>query len=111
MVKNALEIYTDEIDEKEHTILLMREILDNFFKLFNLTKIKIPENIIDIFKKQIINYFDIIGYKCIKLWLVNIENIFKYFIKIYRLLKILIILCESQHHEHNKNDNEYELYE
>lgn len=92
MVKYALEIYDDNIDEKEFIPLTMRDLLLSYFDLFNFTKLKIPDNIIIILKTQIIDYFDTFGYRCIMLWLVNTENIFKYFIKNYRLLEMQIIL-------------------
>ena len=86
MVKNALEIFEDYVDEQENVYTTARELLLNFFDLFNLTIIKIPDNIITIMKRQIIDYFDTFSYRCITYWLVTIENIFKYIINNYRLL-------------------------
>ena len=92
MVKYALEVFENNIDENEFIPLTMRDLLLSYFDLFNFTQLKIPDNIITILKTQIIDYFDTFGYRCIMLWLVNTENIFKYFIKNYRLLEMQIIL-------------------
>lgn len=95
LVKNSAEIFENKADEQAHSIQNTKEILLNYFQLLDLTMWgnKIPNEIKDIFRVQVANYFDTITSKSILLWYVNVENILKFFINNHRCLKTLLELC------------------
>jgi len=94
LVKNSAEIFADKVEEQAHYPKQTKEILIDYFELLELTTYgsTIPEEVKNIFKGQVVNYFDTFISKSILLWHVNIENILKYFINNYRCLKTFIEL-------------------
>jgi hypothetical protein len=94
LVKNSAEIFENKSDEQAHYVQNTKEILLNYFQLLDLTTWgnKIPSEIKDIFRVQVVNYFDTITTKSISLWFVNVENILKFFINNYRCLKTMMEL-------------------
>ena len=92
LVKNCSEIFKNNAEKKGHTIESVRDILSNYFELLHLVPITLSDEIINIFKKDIINYYDIFVTKIIKLWHINIENIFTYIINNYRCLQTTLYL-------------------
>lgn len=96
LVKNSAEIFKNKSDEQAHYVQNTKEILLNYFQLLDLTSwgSNIPNKIKDIFRIQVVNYFDTITSKSIGLWFVNVENILKFFINNYRCLKTMIELIK-----------------
>jgi hypothetical protein len=94
LVKNSAEIFEDKSDEQAHLVQQTKEILMGYFQLLDLTPMggKIPDDVKNIFRVQVVNYFDTFTSKSILSWYVNIENILKYFINNYRCLKTFIEL-------------------
>ena len=89
LVKNAAELFEDKTEKMGHTMQPVREILLNFFNLLDISVFNLNEDIKNIFKTEVIAYFDTIIGRTILLLHVNMENIFKYFINNYRALKTL----------------------
>lgn len=87
LVKNSAEIFANRAEEQGHYPQSVREILTSYFQLLEVHNIS-PE-ILLIFKKDVVSYFDTFVSKTILLWYVNIENILKYFINNYRCLETL----------------------
>ncbi len=92
LAKNASEIFTDKSDEQGHLVRPPRDILISFFQNLENSPIKLPPEIITIFIKDVVSYFDTFTSRAIMLWQVNAENIFKYFINNYRCVKTILSL-------------------
>ena len=110
MINNIIDmIFNSKIDDTETTLLnylykdiskklldgteTTNEILLEYFELLQQNSdYLIPENIKDIFDIKVVGYFDLFVSKTIKLWKVNIENIFKYFINYSRCLKVFNLI-------------------
>ena len=92
LVKSASEIFDNKFDEQGYTTRPPRDIFIDFFQLFESSPIKLPNEIMNIFMKDVVSYFDTFTTKTIILWQVNAENIFKYFINNYRCTKTLLSL-------------------
>jgi len=94
LVKNAAEIFINKDDKETHNNENIKDILQSYFELLKLVPVQeiFTEEIMEIFTKDVVNYFDIFVHNIIKLWHVNIENILKYFINNYRCLKTLFEL-------------------
>jgi hypothetical protein len=92
LVKNCSEIFKNNSEKKGHIIESVREILTDYFDLLHLTPITLSDEVINIFKIDVINYYEIFVNKIILLWHVNSENIFKYFINNYRCLQTILYL-------------------
>jgi hypothetical protein len=98
LVKNIAEIFKDREEEHAHNIQSTREILLNYFMLLSDLAYwgnKIPEEVMNIFRINVVNYFDTIASKAILLWYVNVENILKYFINNHRSIKTLKALVKN----------------
>ena len=89
LVKNAAELFEDKTEKMGHTMQPVREILLNFFNLLDISVFNLNEDIKNIFKTEVIAYFDTIIGRTILLLHVNMENIFKNVINNYRSLKTL----------------------
>ena len=89
LVKHSSDIYTNNKEKKDFCIESTRTILSEYFDLFSSIPISLPDEIINLFKDDVIKYFDLFIKKTIILWHVNIENIFKYFINNYRCFEII----------------------
>lgn len=91
LVKSSTSIYQDKDDEL--IIESTRDILTEFFdhlKVFpDLNDIKV------LFDSEVISYFETFVSRTILLWMVNAENIFKYFINNYRSTDILLLLSND----------------
>ena len=90
LVKSASEIFDNKFDEQGYTVRPPRDIFIDFFQLFENAPIKLPNEIMNIFLKDVVSYFDTFTTKTILLWQVNAENIFKYFINNYRCTQTLL---------------------
>ena len=89
-VKNSCNIFQDQNEKSIHVIETVSEILGNLIDKINQNSgISINEYTINIFKSNIIPYFDTIVYKLINNWNVVIENIFLFHINHFRILKCL----------------------
>ncbi len=89
-VKNSCNIFQDQNEKSIHVIETVSEILGNLIDKINQDSgISINEYTINIFKSNIIPYFDTIVYKLINNWNVVIENIFLFHINHFRILKCL----------------------
>lgn len=91
-VKTATGIYEDNEDELLFQSETIRDILIEFFDHFKI--FPYLNNIKPLFDSQVISYFDTFIGKTILLWMVNIENIFKFFINNYRSTDILLMLLK-----------------
>jgi hypothetical protein len=92
LVEIAAEIYADKSEELNGNNQTVRSVLSDFFDLLENSPIPLTDEIKLIFKKDILNYFDLIASKSILLWYVNVENIFKFIINNHRCYKTLINL-------------------
>ncbi len=92
LVLNSVDIYSNKSEEQAHNPQSIKEILLNYFQLFENSPIKLPDEIKVIFKKDVTNYFDTFVSQTILLWYVNSENIFKFFINNFRCLETFIKL-------------------
>jgi hypothetical protein len=68
---------------------LVKDILINYFEQLRHSPIELPDIVMNMFIKDVVNYFDIFISKTILLWYVNCENILKFFINNHRCLEIL----------------------
>ena len=87
LVKNSVEIFANRTEEQASYKMQVREILTNYFKLLENSGISISSEVIRIFNRDVVTYFDTFTSRTISLWYVNIENILKYFINNYRCLE------------------------
>jgi hypothetical protein len=87
LVKNSVEIFANRTEEEASYKMQVREILTNYFKLLENTGITLNQDVMKIFNKDVVTYFDTFTSRTISLWYVNIENILKYFINNYRCLE------------------------
>lgn len=92
LAKNASEIFDNQSDEQGHLVRPVRDVLIGFFQNLENSPIKIPPEIITVFIKDVVSYFDTFASKAILLWHVNAENIFKYFINNYRCVETITSL-------------------
>lgn len=92
LVKNSSGIFEDKSEEMGHYSQTPKEILINYFQLLENSPVKLSPEIINVFKGDVTRYFDTFIGKAILLWMVNIENIFKYFINNYRCVETLLSL-------------------
>jgi hypothetical protein len=92
LVRTSAEIFKSRADEQGNPFRPVRDILLNFFKLLEISPIKLDSIIIDVFKKNVTPYLDSFISKSILLWYVNVENILKFFINNYRATQSLIEL-------------------
>ena len=90
LVKNASEIFDNRPEEQGYNNKPTREILIDFFQRLHNYPGQLPDEILNVFNKDVVTYFDTFVSKSIMLWQVNAENIFKYFINNYRCVKTLI---------------------
>jgi hypothetical protein len=90
LVKNASEIFNNRYEEQGYNNRPTREILIDFFQRLRNYPGQLPDEILNVFNKDVVAYFDTFVSKSIMLWQVNAENIFKYFINNYRCVKTLI---------------------
>jgi hypothetical protein len=92
LVKASVKLYEENpgqyVDPNESVRDILIEFLDNLDIFGDL----LPENIKNIFKTNVASYFESFTSRTILLWLVNIENIFKFFINNYRSTDILLQL-------------------
>ena len=91
LVKNSAEIYENKADEMGHNVQPVREILTNYFQLLDLAP-NLTDQIRNVFKSEVVNYFDTFISRTILLWYVNVENILKFHINNYRCLETYIVL-------------------
>lgn len=92
LAKNASEIFDNQSDEQGHLVRPVRDVLISFFQNLENSPIKLPPEIITIFIKDIVSYFDTFTSRAILLWHVNAENILKYFINNYRCVETILSL-------------------
>jgi hypothetical protein len=94
LVKNSAEIFFDKSYEQAHSTEQVKEILIEYFQLLDVAPYSsyLTDEIKNIFRTQVVNYFDTFISRSILLWLVNIENILKYFINNHRCLRTFIEL-------------------
>jgi hypothetical protein len=90
LVTLASNIYIDKTDEMNSDNKSSRQILQKLLALLKESSITLPDEILNIFNKQVVEYLDSFIIKTIEMWHVNAENIFKYFINNYRCLKTLL---------------------
>jgi hypothetical protein len=90
LAKNASEIFDNRSDKEGYNNRPVREILLNLFKRLDAYPMKLSHEILSVFNKEVVLYFDTFISKSIMLWQINAENIFKYFINNYRCIQTLI---------------------
>ena len=90
LVKTSTGIYKDNEDELLFQSETTRDILTEFFD--HLKVFPYLNDIKPVFDSQVVSYFDTFVGRTILLWMVNIENIFKFFINNYRSTDILLML-------------------
>jgi len=89
LVTIASNIYTNKTDEM-NSGNKSRQILQKLFAPFKNSSITLPDEVLNKFDKQVVEYLDLFIIRTIEMWHVNAENIFKYFINNYRCLKTLL---------------------
>ena len=94
LVVNAVEIFESSEEKYGFVAESIRDILSNYFKLLSSYDI-ISEELIYIFTNDITTYFENIVGKIINLWLINIENILRFFINNYRCLQTYLVLLNN----------------
>jgi hypothetical protein len=87
IVYNSIEIYQSKNASYGSNLESIKDILINYFNLLNNFSEILSEDIMNIFIDNIASYFDVFITRTINLWLVNIENILRFFINNYRCLK------------------------
>lgn len=92
LAKNSSEIFANRSEEQGYLVRPPRDILIGFFQLLENSPIKLPNEIMAIFIKDVVSYFDTFTSRTIGLWQVNAENIFKYFINNYRCVETILSL-------------------
>lgn len=92
LAKNASEIFDNRAEEQGYYNRPTREVLLNFFQQLENSPVKLSNEILNVFNKDVVSYFDTFTTRTILLWQVNAENIFKYFINNYRCVETLISL-------------------
>ena len=95
LVKSVVGIFRNKNEENLYTNETIRDILSEFFDHLKVFDNMISENILNIFSSNVVSYFDSFTSRTILLWMVNIENIFKFFINNYRSNNILLLLSGS----------------
>ena len=92
-VLNSVKVFSDEIEESEHEVQDVEEILTNFFDLLKTSSIyELSEYTFNLFKNNVVTYFSTIVSKTINNWNVCIENQLIYVINHYRILKCYSLL-------------------
>ena len=102
LVKSSVNIFENNSEKNLYLNESVREILSELFDHLDIFGDILSENIKEVFKLKVVSYFDSFTSRTILLWMVNIENIFKYFINIYRSSNILILLS----YDNNQNNSE-----
>jgi hypothetical protein len=90
LVTIASNIYTNKTDEMNSDKKSSRQILQILFASLKNSSITLPDEVLNKFDKQVVEYLDLFIIRTIEMWHVNAENIFKYFINNYRCLKTLL---------------------
>ena len=88
LVKNSVEIFANRAAEQGHYNEPINEILSTYFQNLE-SESGISSVIHEIFRKDVVTYFDTFTSKTILLWYVNIENILKFYINNYRCVETL----------------------
>ena len=88
LVKNSVEIFANRAEEQGHYNEPINEILSTYFQNLE-SESGISSVIHEIFRKDVVTYFDTFTSKTILLWYVNIENILKFYINNYRCVETL----------------------
>jgi len=89
LVKSSVSIFNDSSEQKLYANESVRDILSEFFNHLDIYGLLLTDNIKQVFKSNIVSYFDSFTSRTILLWLVNIENILKFFINNHRINDIL----------------------
>jgi hypothetical protein len=92
LVKNSAKIFDNNAEKIGDITQSTNEILYNFILFIDNSPILLSEEVKNILKKDVINYFDNFTSRTINLLYVNFENILKFFINNYRCLKTLSTL-------------------
>jgi hypothetical protein len=90
LIKNSISIFEDRDEEDSYLNESTRDILNSYFELFNG---KVPDEVMTIFKTDVISYFDSFVSRTIQLWNITSENILRYFINHSRMIKSLNAIC------------------
>jgi hypothetical protein len=109
LVKCSVQIFNNKEEENLYTSETVRDILTEFFDNLKLFGNLLSESIINVFMSNVITYFDSFVSRTILLWLVNIENIFKFCINNYRSLDILLQLSSDNDIDNEFNELEIKL--
>ena len=104
LVKSSVNIFKNKAEENLYSNESVRDILTEFFETLRIFGNLLSDSIINVFMSNVITYFDTFVSRTILLWLVNVENIFKFCINNYRSLDILLQLSS----DNDKKD--YEIY-
>ena len=92
LVKNSVLIYENRSDENAFEQQSIQQILTEYFDRFETAPVTIDKKVIDYLKKNVTSYFSSFTDRAIKLWYINAENIFKYFINMHRIIQTKRIL-------------------
>jgi hypothetical protein len=93
LVRASVKLFEEEEPAKTYNQdESVRDILIELFDNLDIFGDYLPDNIKNIFRTNVVLYFESFTSRTILLWLINIENIFKFFINNYRLTDILLQL-------------------
>jgi len=96
LVQSSVNIFENKSKENLYSNETVRDILTEYFEHLKIYEIYLSESILNVFTSNVVTYFDTFISRTILLWLVNIENIFKFFINNYRSTDILLSLSEDE---------------
>jgi hypothetical protein len=88
LVKNSTQIFENNNDKVTYITKNTNDIFNDYFDNMKNTNM-LSNSIINIFKMEVSSYLSTIVPQIIKYWLVNIENIMKFYINNYRCLETL----------------------
>jgi hypothetical protein len=96
LVQSSVNIFENKSKQNLYSNETVRDILTEYFDHLKIYEIYLSESILNVFISNVVTYFDSFISRTILLWLVNIENIFKFFINNYRSTDILLSLSEDE---------------
>jgi hypothetical protein len=92
LVKNSVSIFANRSEENAFDQESIQSILTEYFDRFGAAPVEIDKKVIEYLTKNVTSYFSSFTDRAIKLWYINAENIFKYFINMHRMYETKLLL-------------------
>ena len=94
LVKSSVNIFQNQAEQNLYNNESISDILLEFFEHFNIFDNMLSNEIKKVFTSNVVSYFNSFTSRTILLWMINAENIFKFFINNYRSTDILLELTK-----------------